>query len=228
MKKNHVPEINPRRAKRRQGPAILSAAHWDSQYRVGHLPWETGRPSGELRRVLGRGGWRFVRVIELGCGTGVNAVWMAQQGLQVTAVDLSPLAIKQARHRAWAAGVAVRFLTANLLDACRLGGPYDFFFDRGCYHAVRRVDAQGYVRTLESVTRSSSWGLVLAGNADEPEDPIGPPVVTRGVIEEELGHSFNIVHLRAFRFDHAPGYPRRYLGWSCLLRRRRRPGSERG
>ena len=62
-------------------------------------------------------------------------------------------------------------------------------------------------------------GLILAGNAREPHDP-GPPVVTEEQLREELGLAFHIVDLREFRFDEAPSVPVRFLGWSCLVKKR--------
>jgi methyl halide transferase len=55
------------------------------------------------------------RAVELSYGTGANAIWLAQQGFEVAAVDISPLAIEKARRRAAAAGVQVRFEVADVL-----------------------------------------------------------------------------------------------------------------
>jgi SAM-dependent methyltransferase len=192
--------------------------HWNKRYQEGDSPWDTGQPSGELRRVLHEEGIAPCRALELGCGTGTNAVWLAQQGFDVTAVDLAPLAIERAEARAQTAGVKVRFVKASAFELPDLGGPFPFFFDRGCYHVVRRIDAGGYVRTLERVTAPGSVGLVLAGNAREPHDP-GPPVVSEAEIREELGRVFEIVRLREFRFDSAPDVGVQFLAWSCLIKR---------
>jgi SAM-dependent methyltransferase len=192
--------------------------HWDQRYRQGESPWDTGRPSSELMRVVAEERIAPCRAIELGCGTGTNAVWLAQQGFDVVAVDLSPLAIGRAEERAKAAGVTVRFLAADVLNPPDLGGPYPFFFDRGCYHVVRRIDAGRYVRTLQQVAAPNGLGLVLTGNAREPHTP-GPPVVSEEEIRKELGEGFEIRRLREFRFDAIPGSGEQFLAWSCLLRR---------
>jgi SAM-dependent methyltransferase len=202
------------------GAEVLSPNHWEVQYRAGRQPWETDRPSSELRRVLAEYGVRPCRAVELGCGTGTNAVWLASQGFQVTAVDLSPLAVQRARQRARAAGVRVHFLAGDVTDPAILAGPFDFFFDRGCYHAVRLADGPGYLRAVERVTRSGALGLVLTGNADEPEDEVGPPVLSERQMRAEWGQHFDVVHLRPFRFDPREG-EKRYLGWSCWVRRAR-------
>src|SRR5437764_1299806 len=107
--------------------------HWDERYRKDEAPWDTGRPSSELRRVLAEDKIGPGRAVELGCGTGTNAVWLARQGFDVTGVDISPLAIERAEARATAAGVRSLFLVADLRDPPPgLAGPFDFFFDRGC------------------------------------------------------------------------------------------------
>jgi SAM-dependent methyltransferase len=193
--------------------------HWDKRYQEGDSPWDTGQPSSELVRVVKERPIPSGRAIDLGCGTGVNAVWLAQQGFETTGIDLSPRAIELARKRADDAGVRVRFLAADLLNPpAEIGGPYDFFFDRGCYHVVRRQSATRYLTTLLHLSAAGSLGLVLAGNAREPLVP-GPPVVTEDEIRSELGQEFTIEWLREFRFDQPEGFATLPLAWSCLLRR---------
>jgi methyl halide transferase len=119
---------------------MSDVARWENRYATGDTPWDSGQPSTELQRVIADEKIQPCRAIELGCGTGTSAVWLASQGFDVTAVDLSPLALARAEARAAAEGVRIRFLTADVLNPCDLGAPYEFFFDRGCYHVVRRLD----------------------------------------------------------------------------------------
>jgi len=192
---------------------------WNDRYRDGDLPWDTGQPSSELQLVLRRNTIGPCRVLELGCGTGTNCVWLAQQGFAVTGVDLAPLAVERAKQRAHAAGLTARFEVADVLQLPDLDGPFDFFFDRGCYHAVRRSAPQQYAPAVAQQLASGGRGLILAGNAREPHDP-GPPVVAEQQIRDELGTSFEILDLHEFRFDEAPGVCERFLGWSCLVKKR--------
>jgi methyl halide transferase len=193
---------------------------WDSHYQSGTPPWETGQPSSELARVITQEKIQPCRVIDLGCGTGINAVWLAQQGFDVTGVDVTPLAIEKARQRAAAAGATVRFVLADLLDWRENYEPFPFFFDRGCYHAVRQIDVRAYLRTLQRITAPGSLGLVLTGNAREPSPAgQGPPVVSAEEMRAELEPLFEIVRLREFRFDGAEDSGAGPLAWSCLLRR---------
>ena len=192
---------------------------WNDRYREGNLPWDTGRPSSELQRVLSGNAISPCRALELGCGTGTNCVWLAQQGFEVTGVDLAPLAVERAEERARAAGVKAHFVVADVLRLPDLGGPFAFFFDRGCYHAVRRETPGQYAPAVARHLASGGRGLILAGNAREPHDP-GPPVVTEEQIRDELGVAFEILDLHEFRFDEATGITERFLGWSCLAEKR--------
>lgn len=201
---------------------MSDVSRWDESYTKNETPWETGQPSSELQRIVAEAGIKPGRTLELGCGTGANAVWLAQQGFDVTALDLSGVALEKARQRAVSAGVRIRFLQADVLKPpAELIGPFDFFFDRGCYHVVRREDPAAYPALLARLTRQGSHGLVLTGNAREPHEP-GPPVVSDEEIRSELGGPFEIVQLREFHFDQVEKVGMRFLGWSCLLRRSER------
>lgn len=159
------------------------------------------------------------RALEIGCGTGTNCVWLAQQGFELTGVDLAPLAVQRANELALAAGVTARLEVADVLQLPDLGGNFTFFFDRGCYHVVRRTSPDQYAPAVARQLAAGARGLILAGNANEPHDP-GPPVVTEEEIRTELGAAFHIVDLHEFRFDEAPGVPARFLGWSCFVQKR--------
>lgn len=195
---------------------------WDSHYQSGEPPWETGEPSAELARVIAEETIQPCRVIELGCGTGINAVWLAQQGFDVTGVDSSRLAIDKARQRATEANVNVRLVVDDVLHLAEDYQPFPFFFDRGCYHAVRQIDAPGYVRTLKRVTMPGAVGLLLTGNARcPPPEGQGPPVVSAEELHAELEPVFQIVRLREFYFDTVQKSGPAHLAWSCLVRRAR-------
>jgi methyl halide transferase len=187
-------------------------------YAQGNTPWDSGKPDEELLRVLDSGRLIGKTVLEIGCGTGTNAIELSRRGFQVTAFDIVEQAIQSARAKAHREKVNVDFRIADALDGEKLKGPYDILFDRGVYHALRTVDFRKLRDFLKCVTRSGSQWLSLAGNAKEKRDP-GPPVVHEHEIHAELGPLFDIVELREFRFTTNQS-EFRPLGWSILMRRK--------
>lgn len=191
---------------------------WQAKYRDGNTPWDSGLPSKELIRVLAENPIGGSRVLELGCGTGTNAVYLAGRGFEVTAVDCSPLALDSARRKARDAGVRVDWVDA---DVQRFGAdlePFDFVFDRGCYHCCRRVDLNGYLETLRNATRAGSHFLCLAGNANELSEQ-GPPRVTEQQLRGDFSELFDVHVIREFHFEDAGGI-QGPLGWSALMVRK--------
>jgi ubiquinone/menaquinone biosynthesis C-methylase UbiE len=196
---------------------------WNERYAARLTPWDIGTPSKELQRVLAESGLRPCRALELGCGTGTNALFLAQMGFEVTAADVSELAIKEAGEKAGEAGVQVRFIQSDVLNLPDLGPAFPFVFDRGLYHVIRTVDLEGYLRTLDRYSERGGYYLTLAGNANESKRPTGgPPRVYAHDLCRELAPLYDLVHLREFRLDAIPGNGQLLepLAWSALLRRR--------
>jgi methyl halide transferase len=193
--------------------------NWDERYQSGDLPWDSGIRSRELARVLEEYQIAPCRAVELGCGTGTNAVFLAEQGFEVTAFDLSPTAIKLAKRRAEAARVSMRLVLADLVHFDGDVEPFDFIFDRGCYHCTRQVDLAGYRRTLERLSRPGTRYLLFTGNANEQNEGPGPPRLHEHEIRADLEDLFEFEFLREIRFEDAGGLEGP-LGWSCLLTRR--------
>jgi SAM-dependent methyltransferase len=198
--------------------ASMTPEDWDKHYVDGQAPWDSGVPSKELIRVLETGAIKPCRAGELGCGTGTNSIYLASRGFDVTGFDISPTGLAQARQKAVEANATVRFVEADLCRFTLDVAPFDFVFDRGCYHAARRIDQPGIVNTLKRLTRSGSRFLLLTGNANEKCEP-GPPTLTAAEICNELEALFEIQFLREFRFE-VPAPPEGFLAWSCLMTRR--------
>ncbi|AKU90420.1 SAM-dependent methyltransferase [Vulgatibacter incomptus] len=98
------------------------------------VPWHRDEPEGVLIDAIearnGRG-----RVLDVGCGTGAFAVWMAERGMEVTALDLFPEALDMGRALAAKKGVAVEFVCADLFDYAP-ERPFDVVLDSGCLHSL--------------------------------------------------------------------------------------------
>jgi len=192
---------------------------WEEKYRTGNTPWDSQLPSRELRSVLEEFQLVPSNAIELGCGTGTNAIWMAEQGMRVVGVDCSSLALAQAREKVEqrADDLAIEWIEADVIDLKHSGALFELLFDRGCYHCCRRVDRDGYLHTLKNLTDEDSRIVILCGNANDPE-PGGPPKLTEEEIRADFANGFEILQLREFHFEDAGGV-QGPLGWSVVLRR---------
>jgi SAM-dependent methyltransferase len=117
------------------------------------------------------------RALDLGCGTGTNVITLARAGWNTTGVDFIPRAIEQARRAARQAGVTVNLLVGDVLDAPRLGGPYDLILDMGCYHSLRPQDRQCYRDNLVSLLAPGGsfllYAFITPGSAAMPGIPQG-------------------------------------------------------
>jgi SAM-dependent methyltransferase len=115
---------------------------YDLMYRRG-APWEGG-PRSELVGLVTSGALTpesLPRAIDLGCGSGANAVFLAERGFDVTGVDFSAVALAKARRKADQAGVAdrCRFLEADLTAGTLAGvdGRFDLLVDYGTLDDLR-------------------------------------------------------------------------------------------
>jgi len=163
----------------RRNRNIDKGKDWNEAYKQDDTPWDTGITSKELEKALHEEVIAPCRALELGCGTGTNAIYLAKKGFDVTAVDISQLAIKKAGEKSEAARVKVRFMQAEVPNLRLHGEIFDFVFDRGCFHAIRQEDRQRFVKMLTGLTTEGSIYLMLCGNAREPRED-GPPVLRRG------------------------------------------------
>lgn len=199
---------------------VKTIERWDQAYQGGRRPgWDTGRPSSELVEAVEQGTLKPCRALELGCGSGTNAIFLAQRGFDVTAIDLAPSALAAAEQKAQKEGARVRFLLADVLAPPKLE-PFEFVYDRGCYHGVRRQNAAGYVEALRRLTKPGSRVLILAGNANEPPPHYGPPRVNEEELRADFSNLFEFESLRETRFDTADPNKKGALAWIVLLRRK--------
>ncbi len=206
-----------------------SSAHWDQRYLSGDAPWNSGLVSRELVRVLQEEHVAPCLAVDLGCGTGTNAVHLAQQGFDVLAVDCSAVAIERTGQLAHEAKVSVKLAVSDLGQLSNLraalgdsSAVYErqcaFLFDRGCYHCARRTNLAGFLETVEWLAAPKARLLMLCGNAAESIEH-GPPRVTEADIRSEWSGLFEIHWIRAFRFEDRGGVPGP-LGWACWMTRR--------
>jgi SAM-dependent methyltransferase len=136
---------------------------WDGFYanRAKPVPFFAERPDENLVEWFAQDRLRPGRVLELGCGNGRNAIYLAGQGCGVDAVDFSAGAIGWAREQAAAADVSVSFQCCAIFDASVCDGCYDLVYDSGCFHHLPPHRRRDYVElVLRALKPAGSYGLV--------------------------------------------------------------------
>lgn len=192
---------------------------FEERYQTGEIPWDHGAPDGNLIDMVKRRPISPCKVLDVGCGTGENSIWLSRQGFSATGCDISPTAIEMARKKADNANVKCTFLVADFLKDTIPDTPFGFVFDRGCLHTVgdgeeRRRFAGSIFNHLEA---DGLW-LTLAGNADGAPREIGPPRLTASELVVAVEPHFEIVSLASGHFGSDQVDPPE--AWICLMRKR--------
>jgi len=174
-------------------------------YRVGFLPWDTGEIPPELSGLVdGDQALPAGSALDIGCGTGTQAVYLASRGWQVRAVDVVEQPLRRARERAAAAGVTVEWIKADVTQLADLGlapARFTLIFDRGCYHGLSSRQRAAYAA---AVTQPAAPGATLLMMAFAPNHvPVGPP----GTDERAIRRCFEGWRLESVQADSAPAPP---------------------
>ncbi len=192
-------------------------------YKAGTTPWDIGRPDFNLIDIVAERQIQKCKALDIGCGSGMNSVWLAQKGFTVTGVDVSEIALRNAKENSSKAGVDCTFLLIDFLKQEVPGKPFGLVFDRGCFHSfdsdeVRKNFSE---RVADHLEKGGLW-LSIIGSADEPPrgpGPFGgPPRRSAKDIVVAVEQLFEILTLYSSHFesDH-PNPPR---AWVCLMSKR--------
>lgn len=196
----------------------MSGRDWNESYATGDLPWDTGVPDEQLVTAVERGVVAPGRALEVGCGTGTNALWLAQRGFDVVAVDVAPLAIEAARKKA-PHGARCEFVVLDFLADTPPRAPYDFVFDRGCFHILDEHEARARfaARVAALLAPDGQW-LSLIGSTEGPPREAGPPRRSARDIASAIEPALELVELHTFFFGAHLDAPAK--AWAVRSRRR--------
>lgn len=192
---------------------------WNERYASGDLPWDTGQPEALLVDFVTSGGVKPARTLEIGAGTGTNAVWLAERGFDVLGVDVSPLAVEQARAKMKDRDLRCRFATLDFLAAPVPYGPFHFVFDRGCFHVFDQSEERAHFarRVAAALVPGGLW-LSLIGSTEGPPREVGPPRRSAREVAVAVEPALEILELRSAEFRSHDA-----KAWFCLARQRTTP-----
>jgi ubiquinone/menaquinone biosynthesis C-methylase UbiE len=180
-----------------------TAVFWDDLYGQNVSPWDTGRPDRFLQETIARATLRQrSEVLDVGCGTGTNALWLAQQGFRVTGVDISAIAIERAKVKASSVKHMCNFVVADVLTLQMPVNSFDFAFDLGCFHQFDvPSNRDAFACSICALLKPSAKLLSINGSTDGTEFNGGPPRRSAREIVEAFEPYFRFLSLRTAIFD---------------------------
>ncbi len=139
--------------------------NWDRTYRkrpLEVLPWELGRPRKSLVKLIEKKLISPGKALDLCCGAGTHALYLAKKGFQVTAIDISSKAVEYAKEKAQRVQTKINFNVQSFLDLDNFRNEeFDFILDIGCFHHVKVKDRSIFINGVHRVLKTGCYYFVF-------------------------------------------------------------------
>lgn len=162
-------------------------------------PWEIDGPQSEIVHLVEADEIKSP-VLDVGCGTGENALYLTKLDFEVTGIDIVPAAVEKALTKAKERSLAATFLVWDALNLQGLQRCFNTVVDSGFFHALPDKKRPVFVESLASVLNSEGKYLMMCFSEHEPGS-WGPRRVTQAEIEETFQQGWVIDYIREARFD---------------------------
>lgn len=187
-------------------PLPLLSAYFRLAYRFGTPAWVIGRPQPSLVELVEDDELRGPAVVDVGCGTGDVALYLAERGFRVTGLDLSPTAVRRATAAARARDLDAVFLVHDALKLCSLQQRFDTVIDLCLLHQFEGRRLQRYMAGLYSLC-APGGRLVLECfcDAEGPMERLGPRLLTEDEVRGVLADGWRLDRLCRTGYETAAG-----------------------
>jgi len=206
-----LPPTDPE-ALRREG---VSQARFRAAY-ADAAPWDIGRPQPAIVRLADAGVIRG-SVLDVGCGTGDNALMMADRSHAVLGVDYVAVAVERANAKREARGSSAEFRVHDALQLGALGRRFDTIVDCGLFHTFSDRDRLQYVDSLAAVIERGGRLILMCFSEAETREG-GPRRVTQAELREAFAGGWTIESIDPAHFD-ATIFEGGARAWLAVIRR---------
>jgi cyclopropane fatty-acyl-phospholipid synthase-like methyltransferase len=182
---------------------------FEADYQRGDAPWDIGRPQAEIV-ALAEAGLIVGSVLDIGCGTGENALYLAGRGHAVFGLDGSATGIERARLKAAERGQPVQFHVWDALELGRLRKSFETVIDVGLFHVFAKEQHRRYAESLAEVTAPGSDLFILCWSTEEPPGP-GPRRIDEYEIRDAFRSLFATMEVKPAGFERVGLPPARAL-----------------
>lgn len=162
---------------------------FDNAYE-GTPTWDIGRPQPAVIR-LDQAGDLEGSILDVGCGTGENALYLAERGHTIMGVDIAEAAIVRAQAKAVERASAAAFLVRDALELGSLGRTFDTVLDVGCFHTLQPADRRRYAASLRSALAPGGRARLLCWSDRNPFG-YGPERITRSAIRSAFAEDWRV------------------------------------
>jgi ubiquinone/menaquinone biosynthesis C-methylase UbiE len=178
----------------------MTTHDWNSIYEADYRPpWDIGRPQPAFVRLAESGAFTG-RVLDAGCGTGEHALLAAGSGAEVTGLDVSARAIEQAREKAAARGLDVRFEVGDATNLRQLDATFNASIDSGLFHVFNDDDRAKYVASLASVLEPGGTCHLMCFSENEVGN-FGPRRVTQAELRSAFSDGWTVTDIVPSAFE---------------------------
>jgi SAM-dependent methyltransferase len=162
----------------------MTGLPWDASYHDGPAPWDVEQPQPPFVRAAAAGEFTGA-VLDVGCGSGDNALHVAALGLPVLGVDVAGTALATARRKAAERGLKAEFAITDAFHLESLGRTFETVLDCGMFHTCDAAERPVYAASLARATQPGATLFLLCFSDQGPDT--GPHPVT----ENELRETFD-------------------------------------
>jgi 2-polyprenyl-3-methyl-5-hydroxy-6-metoxy-1,4-benzoquinol methylase len=163
------------------------------------LPWDTGHPQSEIKRLAESGEIKGA-VLDVRCGAGENALYIAQKGFRVTGIDSEPTVIAKAMLEAAARNVKVPFFAFDALHLGCLGMVFDTVIDTGLFYVYSDFEKKIFVNSLaQALKKGGQYHMLCISELEKGS--FGPRRVTQDEIRSLFSGDWEIRSIKDARLD---------------------------
>ncbi len=192
---------------------------FDAAYE-GEPPWDLGRPQGPFVEAADQ---ITGSVLDVGCGTGDNALFFAQRGQPVMGIDFVEFPVNQAKRKAEELGAEAEFVQMDVLKLTSMDRRFQSVIDCGLFHVLSDADRLAYVEGLAHVTELGGKVFLMCFSDKEPAGP-GPRRISQDELRDAFGDGWTVESMVPTQFEPNPESKTEFAdggpkAWFAVIRR---------
>ncbi|OYQ38272.1 hypothetical protein CHU92_05840 [Flavobacterium cyanobacteriorum] len=174
-------------------------------YKLNFAEWDVSAAQPDLVKLVNSGRLPGKRVLDIGCGLGDNAIYMATEGYDVTGIDYVTSGIKVARKRASKTNTCINFGVADAFSLSSFKNEFDIVTDFGLYHNVPAGKLPLYLDNITKVLKPGGFFIIQSFGSGAPKSRFGPRLVTEPELHKVFGLPWEILEIQPAEYTNRDG-----------------------